>query len=213
MQPITPRTLRRARAGSERATRDLWAACAPGLRAYLHTSLVGRDPNPADTADDLLQQVFLSIYTTPVARIRAVRDPAAWLTRCARNAAINHTRTTTRAHARTERVTRDARADHAAHADTSPSSSPGELAAAVAALALDHREVLILRHAAGLTFDQIAAATDTPRSTIATRHAAALRALHESLAADHAEQAPSAATAKHAVPNHPAPSHLSEVAP
>ena len=51
-----------------------------------------------------------------------------------------------------------------------------------ATLTPDHREVLILRHAAGLTFDQIATATETPRSTIATRHAAALRALHQSLA-------------------------------
>lgn len=186
MQPVSPRTLRRARAGSERATRDLWSACAPGLRAYLRTTLVGRDPNPADAAEDILQQVFLSIYTSPVARIRAVRDPAAWLTRCARNAARNHQRTASRARTRDTQAstpTPSLRAEPLSfEAESAAVDLASDLASALAALTPEHREVLILRHAATLTFDQIAAATDTPRSTIATRHAAALRALHQSLA-------------------------------
>ena len=182
MQPVSPRTLRRARAGSDRATRDLWSACAPGLRAYLHTMLIGRDPNPADAAEDLLQQLFLSIYTTPAARLHAVKDPPAWLTRCARNAAINHTRSATRERTRTEHAGRTARSTSAAPLPFEIASNTTDLAAAIATLTPDHREVLILRHAAGLTFDQIATATETPRSTIATRHAAALRALHQSLA-------------------------------
>ncbi|MCH8271418.1 MAG: hypothetical protein IH985_09460, partial [Planctomycetes bacterium] len=48
----------------------------------------------------------------------------------------------------------------------------------------DQREVVLLRHAAGLTFDQIALALDLNRHTAASRYRAAIARLRRELADD-----------------------------
>jgi RNA polymerase sigma-70 factor (ECF subfamily) len=53
--------------------------------------------------------------------------------------------------------------------EASASSRPGELAAALAGLSEDHREVLLLRFRDGLALNEIAAAMEVPLGTVKSR--------------------------------------------
>lgn len=55
------------------------------------------------------------------------------------------------------------------------------LAQAIASLEENQREVITLKHAGGLTLEQIATATDTPLGTVAGIHRRAIAALRERL--------------------------------
>lgn len=163
------RLLTAFRRGSDRAARRLLALHGPAMAASARAVLP-----PADgRADDAVQQVLLALLDRPARELRTVRDARAYLCRAARHAALNMARADRR------RRARDLARERA------PSGEPGrdpELTRAVDALTPEHREVVLLRHTARLTFDQIALATGLPRSTVASRHAAALDQLRARLA-------------------------------
>jgi RNA polymerase sigma-70 factor (ECF subfamily) len=166
--------LLRAHRGHEPSARALWNHHAPRLLVFAASILGAR----AD-AEDAVQAVFCRILELPARRIREVSDPAAWLVQLTRNAALNHLRA-----ARRERARRTARG--AGPANSSAPRAPdaigdAELDAALARLPRRYREAVVLRHVAGLTFDQIAESLGQNRSTIASRYRAAIEALRRSL--------------------------------
>ncbi|MEM7628982.1 MAG: sigma-70 family RNA polymerase sigma factor [Planctomycetota bacterium] len=177
------------RRGDARAAETLWARHAPRLLAYARARLT---PATRDHADDVVQQVFLNILRRGRGELRAVRDVPAWLVRLTRNQAINHGRGERR-HAE--------RARKAAPREAESINAPdAQLLDAVGRLSDEQREVVLLRHVAGLTFDQIELATGINRNTAASRHRKALAALSERLG-----RKPPEIRAAHPAATHPTP--------
>jgi RNA polymerase sigma-70 factor (ECF subfamily) len=158
--------LLRLHRGHDPSARRAWDAFSPAMLAHA-ASIVGRHD-----AEDVVQSVFLSLLRLPRRTLAAVTDAPAWLASLTRRAAINHLRTTRREHAR-----------RAAHTPllTPPAPDHDELHAAVDSLPRRLREILVLKHTLGLTFDQIALALGANRNTAATRHRAAVAALRRLL--------------------------------
>jgi RNA polymerase sigma-70 factor, ECF subfamily len=162
--------------GNGPAAEALWARFSPRMLAYAAAIL-----RRHDDAHDVVQAVFLSLLSRPRSDLKQVRDVAAWLLMLTRSAALNHLRAARRARAR------DARAD-APPRSPAPDPDTDSIRAALERLARRDREIIILKHAAGLTFDQIALALQLNRSTAASRYRAAierLRAIVEPRGADH----------------------------
>lgn len=161
--------------GCERSARTLWAAHAPRLLAFAR-ALVG----PHD-AEDVVQSVFCGLLDLPRRRISEVRDVPAFLAATTRRAALN-----------TLRSARRRRVRH--QSPKTPPSGPRApahdgLQEAIDSLPRRWREVLILKHVAGLTFDQMGVALGLPRDTAASRYRAALAALRMMLKRDQDTQA------------------------
>jgi len=157
------RLVRRARRGCEDSARALWKATAPSLRAHARILAAGL---PDLDGDDLVQQTFLELLRMSPRRIRSIRDPLALLHAILRSRAINARRACSRRR-------RHERATHLPAVAPAPRAEPPVLDP----LALSEREIVILRHACGLTFSQIACATRQPRSTVADRYRRAIERL------------------------------------
>lgn len=162
----------RTHRGHEASARLLWDRHAPRLIGLARA--LTRDTSD-QAAHDIVQTVFCQILQTPRQSLKQIADVHAYLSRAVRNTALNALRADTRRAAR-----------HESLAISSPSGSPdpinvADLDAALSHLDPDHRELVILKHAAGLTFDQLALALDQNRSTIATRYAAAIAQLRDIL--------------------------------
>lgn len=170
------RLVRRARRGCEDSALALWKATAPSLRAHARILAAGL---PDLDADDLVQQTFLELLRMSPRRIRSIRDPLALLHAILRSRAANAHRTRARWRRR-ERATR--------HSSLAP--APRAEPPVLDALAPCEREIVILRHACGLTFSQIAQATRQPRSTVADRYQRAI----EMLRFHHQDPAPTGGT-------------------
>ena len=165
------RLLLSARRGNQAAAVQFWNDCAPGLHALALSVL-----NDHAAAEDTLQRVVCRALEMPRHRLRAIEDIRAWLARAVRNDALNQRR---------ERARRNARErDYRAPELTAPFASDQPLAQALDAITQDHREVVLLKHAAGLTFDQIALALDLSRHTAASRYRAAIVRLRRELSDD-----------------------------
>ena len=160
-----------ARRGNQDAAVRFWNDCAPGLHALALSVL-----SDHDAADDTLQRVVCRTIEMPRRRLRAIKDIRAWLARAVRNDALNQRRERAR---RTSRE-RNYRPPELA----APLDSDEPLAQALACITQDQREVVLLKHAAGLTFDQIALALDLNRHTAAGRYRAAIASLRRELADD-----------------------------
>lgn len=163
--------LRETARGNDHAARLLWQRHAPWIRAYAASIA-------PDAADDLLQRAFCTILDTPARDIHKVTDARAWLCRCVRNDALNLLRSRRRETSRRLQL-RPALATTSDH-------DAGLLSTALASLPRRLREVLLLRHKAGLTFDQMSLALGVPRSTLASRHDVAIAQLRRLLAEHHA---------------------------
>lgn len=163
----------RCQTGDEHAFARLYERFGERTLRYLR-GLVG------DAADDVQQEVWLSVYRN----IGTLADPRAfrtWLYRTTRHRAVDHLRQQTRE--------RELLADAAQEALTAV--SPGDveggmpaldepaLAAALAALAPAHREVLLLRYRDDLGYAEIALVVGCSIGTVRSRlHNAKLR-LHD----------------------------------
>jgi RNA polymerase sigma-70 factor, ECF subfamily len=175
--------LQRTRRGDEAAARELWSRFAPRMLAYAR-GVLGR-PH-ADAAEDVVQSVFVSILSRPMRQIRAIEDVPAWLLRSTRNAAINHLRGVRRERARETKWGGAGLSTPRNGAPTPHHGDHGTLSAAIDALPRRHREPLILKHIAGLTFDQLALALGINRNTAAARYRAALTILRQTLGTEEA---------------------------
>lgn len=160
-----------ARRGHAAAAESFYKEHAPAMLAYARALL----HNHA-AAEDAVQQAFVNALTLDHRELAAVRDIQAWLIRVTRNAALNAERTLTRSAAREK-----AYDNHMAHTRAVETPDHSGLLAAVDTLPEQDREVILLKHVAGLTFDQIAWALDENRNTLATRYRAALARLRTTL--------------------------------
>ena len=126
-------------------------------------------------AADVVQCVFLKILSLTRRDLRTILDPFAWLVRSTRNEALNLIRTDSRARARAAR--------HASMREAvvlpSYSTVRAELLDLLNTLTEDQREIIILKHLVGLTFDQLAETLGENRSTIASRYRVALATLRD----------------------------------
>lgn len=151
-------------AGDERAARELWSCYAGRLRVYAGSLSVD--------ADDIVQGVFLEVLRLRRSKVRAVRDPAAWLCTLTRHAALNARR------GRTRRDRREACTEMRAEAAL-PTPMDGDAAAILERLPQPWREALVLRHAYGFTLERLADALGVSRSTAADRYGRGLALARE----------------------------------
>jgi RNA polymerase sigma-70 factor (ECF subfamily) len=145
-----------AKAGDAGALHYLYVRFADELRGYV-ANIVGN----RDDAEDVVQDVFLKL-TRKLRHYETRSVPfAGWLTRVARNAAIDHLR------ARRQVPVAEVRVDR-------PVYDAGEgvraLRAALGSLPVDQREVLLLRHVAGLSPGEIATRLQRTESSIHGLH-------------------------------------------
>lgn len=166
------RWFRACRRGDDRSARLLYAHLAPVLTRYARTIL--RD---GGLAEDAVQGAFCRVLRTPMGEIRRVRDPRAWMVMVVRREALMMVRARRREGARVERIA-------AARKDEREGGRDDEVSRAVDGLARRLREVVVLRHVAGMTYGQIAEAIGVNANTVAARHRRAMAILGERLGAE-----------------------------
>jgi RNA polymerase sigma-70 factor (ECF subfamily) len=125
------------------------------------------------TPEDVVQEAFCKYVTLPA----EPTDPAAWLFRVVRNAAMDAGKAARRRRHREERV---ARVEWFAEAEVDGLDA-GAAVAALASLAPDQREVIVARLWGGLKFEQIAEAAGCSVSSAHRRYEAGIAALRERL--------------------------------
>lgn len=166
------------RSGSDRAARELWARFGPRLVALAQGLLRGAGAEAG--AMDTVQSVFLRLLELDPGQLARIRDVGAFLAASTRNAALNMLRATGRASRR--------ESDHQAPGQPAPghqapaAHADPALLSALGALPEELREIVLLRHAAGLTFDQVAISLDVARGTVAARYRRAIELLQKQLA-------------------------------
>ena len=166
-------TLLAMHAGDHAAAAALWERCSPRLLAYLRSILAG----DAQAALDAAQNVMLRVISLRRSQLAQVEDVMAWLVRLARNEAVSGIRANRRRRGRESLAARlRPRSVPAVSAE-----SDDFVANAIARLPRRLREPVVLRHAAGLSFDQIALALCISRSTAATRYQSAMELLRHEL--------------------------------
>jgi RNA polymerase sigma-70 factor (ECF subfamily) len=159
----------RCQTGDETAFAELVERYGPRLRYYLQRAF-GR----MDGAEDALQDVWFTVFR----KVRDLVDPGAfntWLYRIARNRAcgeLGKRRPAFRPMEDAEQV--------ADPSTEEPSFSPEDgrrIHAALDDLALEHREVLVLRFLEDMTYEDIASVTGCQLGTVKSRLHYAKRAL------------------------------------
>lgn len=154
--------------GHDAAARVLWSRYAPELLRFAHAFL-----GDYAAAEDIVQSSFCRILELDRATIRAVREVRPWLFGLVRNTALTDLRTRERA------ARRDA--SSAPGSTTHFDPPPSDLILALDSLTLEQREIVLLRHVAGLTFHEAAAALHENRHTLAGRYRRALDRLRDEL--------------------------------
>lgn len=134
----------------------------------------------ADDARDVAQETFLKCWRSRD-RVAEVRDLKAWIFRVGLNSARDLRRNAWRKRAR---PLLDAFADPSPAADDAAqfAETLRRHADALGRLPPEQRDVYLLRHRDGLTYDQVARALRTPLGTVKTRMRAALAVLRHELA-------------------------------
>jgi len=128
-----------------------------------------------DTAEDVVQEAFVKL----AGQHPLPDQPAAWLFRAVRNGAIN----AATASRRRRRYETQAAAIVAVwfKPDPAPEIEPDQAQAALAALPLEQREVIVAHLWGGLTFQQIAELVGSSSSSIHRRYQAGLATLRTQL--------------------------------
>ena len=132
-----------------------------------------------ENADDCVQEALIELARQP----RTPANPVGWLYRVVRNRAISEFRSSRRREQR-EQLAQRLRPREGVHRE---SEVPAELdavqiAAAIASLPDELREVVVARTWSGLNFEQIAELAGCSTSTAHRRYEAGLAALRERLA-------------------------------
>lgn len=174
--------------GDDAAARQFWARHGPSLLAYAES--IRRS-----VAEDAVQAVFCRLLTLTPRVAMGVADWRAYLAKAVRHEILNRIRSDRR------RMSRETGAAIVAAAPSTiaPVESHG-VADALEQLPRRLREVVVLRHTAGLSFDQIALALGCNRSTLASRYSSAVRMLKEQLSPGAQAQGTSETLATQATP-------------
>ncbi len=150
--------VRAVRRGEIEAFDELYARYARRLFSYLlHLS------NDRARAEDLLQEVFLTALRSEAFDLRPGKF-AGWLFTVARNRAYSERRKESRA---VEVETPEP--PPSPEAEVEKREAFALLAEAIGALSPPHRDVLMLKEVAGLTYSQIAAVQNVPEGTAKSR--------------------------------------------
>lgn len=160
--------------GDGEAARALWAAHAGRLTALARV-VTG---SHAD-AMDAVQEAFVAVLGLSAAEVGRVEDAGAYLAGAVRGRALNIVRASARREKHERRGVESAGVPAlrlVGGADEDPA-----LEEALAGLALEVREVVALKHIAGLTFDQIAGVVGVPRATAASRYYSGIEQLRATL--------------------------------
>ena len=165
-----------AHSGDERALSELYDRYAgliygAGVR-YLGDRVL---------AEDLVQDVFTSVWRSASRFDPARASFATWVYRITRNRATDLIR---RRRARVRTVGGVAHAEIGEEDHTVELSRSFDVASALSLLSPAHREILTLAYFHGLSQSEISRRTDTPLETVKSRTTAALRALRESMSED-----------------------------
>jgi RNA polymerase sigma-70 factor (ECF subfamily) len=130
------------------------------------------------TAEELVQDVFTSVWKNAAGFDPGRASFATWLYRITRNRATDLIR---RRNARVRTVTNEPLLEPGEIDPSGAISSRFDVAAALARLSPVHREVLVLAYFRGLSQREISERTNTPLGTVKSRTTAALRALRETM--------------------------------
>ncbi len=144
----------------------LFAEHRRGVFRYL-SRFVGQ----ADMAHDLTQEVFLRVARSSVPET-TVAGRKAWVFTIARNVALNHIR---------DRARRPKAVELGERARPATQELTAALSEALAALPELDRDVFLMREAAGLTYDEIAAACELSADAVRSRLHRAREKLRQSL--------------------------------
>ncbi len=162
----------RAIAGREEGFEELVRRYQRPIAAYVYR-MVG----DYDAALDLTQEVFIKVYGS-LERYRPEYKFSTWIYRIAHNAAIDHLRRT--GGVRTEDLEAEGEGGRTYErplASSAPSPEQeserrerrAEIEEVVQALAPAYRELIVLRHAHDLSYDEIAEVTGLPLGTVKNR--------------------------------------------
>jgi RNA polymerase sigma factor (sigma-70 family) len=160
------------RRGVDASARIFWARQSPRLLAFARAVL---PRGLRSCADDVVQAVFLRLLDLPEAEIRKIRDVGAFLATITRRQALNMARSARRESARVA-VRAAASAGPAA-----PDEPRDDLARAIDALPRRQREMIVLKHSTGLSFDALAGVLGLSRDTLASRYRQGLNNLRAAL--------------------------------
>jgi len=162
--------------GEPAAFAELYDVCADRLHHYLAVRM-----GSYDAARDVLQDTFVRLVRSR-RRFAGVENPVAYTFAVARNearrAAGRGAREKHRPTATADELLVAAPDDHAAR------QAAESVAAALARLSEELREIIELKHYAELTFREIAEVTGLPQGTAATRYRTAIGRLRGFLAKD-----------------------------
>ena len=132
-------------------------------------------------AEDLVQDVFTSVWRNAAGFDPARASFSTWVYRITRNRATDLIR---RRKARVRTVEGDPFFESGEEDPSGTLSRSFDVAAALSRLSPVHREVLVLAYFEGFSQSEISRHTDTPLGTVKSRTTAALRALHDILDED-----------------------------
>ena len=162
------RAVERAQGGDREAFGFLYARFADDVKGYLRSIL-----GDVHEAEDVTQQVFVKLFGA-IGKYEQREVPFfAWILRVARNMALDHIR------ARRTVPVEEVRTPGAV--GQPGSSRLEELREALAGLPSDQREVLLLRHLAGLSPSEIATRTGRTEASIHGLHHRGRRTLQSDL--------------------------------
>ncbi len=166
---LVQRAVERAKAGDSEGLHFLYVSFASDVHRYV-ASVV----HDHHEAEDITQNVFAKLMKA-IKKYEQREVPfAAWIMRVARNAALDHMR------AKRAIPTEEVRVVDAGRAQTGLSRSQ-DLRRALEQLPDDQREVLVLRHIAGLTPVEIAATLEKTESSVHGLHHRGRRTLQAKL--------------------------------
>jgi RNA polymerase sigma-70 factor, ECF subfamily len=168
---IVAKAVRRAQAGDRDALAFLYARYADNIYGYVRSIV-----HDHHEAEDVTQHVFAKLMHV-IGKYQEREVPFfAWLLRVARNVAVDHIRQ--------QRLipVEEVRAADAIAPDSLGGGSLGDLKEALATLPHAQREVLVLRHLAGLSPTEIATRTGRTEGSIHGLHHRGRRALTAELA-------------------------------
>lgn len=159
----------RAKGGDTEGLHFLYARYAADVQRYVASFVHDRHE-----AEDITQNVFAKLVTG-IGKYEQREAPfAAWIMRVARNAALDHMRARRAVPVEEVRIADDG-------SDQLGANRSRDLRHALAELPEDQREVLILRHIAGLSPVEIAAALKKSESSVHGLHHRGRRTLREKL--------------------------------
>jgi RNA polymerase sigma-70 factor (ECF subfamily) len=167
---LVQQAVKRAKDGDCEGLHFLYVRFAPDVQRYIASFV--RDQHEAE---DITQNVFAKLMTAITKYEERDVPFAAWIMRVARNAALDHMRSRRAIPAEEVRVADDG------HAETSVQLTH-DLRQALEDLPQDQREVLILRHIAGLSPVEIAATLQKSESSVHGLHHRGRRSLQAKLA-------------------------------